>query len=74
MTFGVQMKPEQHAMTESEWTDVPVTFGSEIAAKVFGCTVRYVQAHAADLGGVKVAGHWVFSKPKTADMLGIKYA
>ncbi len=68
------MKEEQHVMTESEWSEVPVTFGTSTAAKVFGCTLRYVQFHAEELGGVKVAGHWVFSKPKTAAMLGIQYA
>ena len=68
------MKESQHTMTECEWAEIPVTFGTETASKLFGCTLRYVQTHAEDLGAVKVAGHWVFSKPKTADMLGIKYA
>lgn len=65
------MKPNQHTMTENEWASIPVTFGTEQAARVFGCTLRYTQSHAKDLGGVKVAGHWVFSKPKVAAMLGI---
>lgn len=68
------MKTEQHNMSEQEWNEVPVTFGTEQAARVFGCTLRYVQTHAKDLGGVKVAGHWVFSKPKTAAMLGLEFA
>lgn len=66
------MKAKQHTMTVEEWEEVPVTFGTEQAASVFGCTLRYVQNHAEELGGVKVAGHWVFSKPKTAAMLGIQ--
>ena len=66
------MKSEQHTMTVEEWNELPVTFGTEAAAKVFGCTLRHAQKHAEDLGGVKVAGHWVFSKPKTAALLGIK--
>lgn len=65
------MKSTQHTMTEQEWRDLPMTFGTEQAARAFGCTKRYAQMHAKDLGGVKVCGHWVFSKPNVAAMLGI---
>lgn len=68
------MRATQHTMTEDEWANLPVTFGTEVAARVFGCTIRYVQTHPKELGAVKVAGHWIFSKPKTAEMLGIQSA
>ena len=66
------MKAEQHAMTEQEWKSLPVTFGTEQSARLFGLSLNYVQHHAQELGGVKVAGHWVFSKPKAAAMLGLE--
>ena len=65
------MNKQTHAMPTSEWADLPITFGTAEVARVFGCTLHYAQTHARELGGVKVAKRWRFSKPKVAAMLGI---
>ena len=58
-------------ITEAEWEALPVTFGVTTMARLMRCNVRYVQDHAAELGGRKVVGRWLFSKTNVADLLGI---
>ena len=41
-------------------------------AKIIGCNMRYVQNNAEKLGGIKLAGHWTFFKPRVAQMLGLE--
>lgn len=66
------MKRTKHVMTAEEWDSLPITFGTEEAARAFSCTVRYAQAHAEELGGKRIAGRWVFAKPNVAVMLGLE--
>ena len=59
-------------MTQEEWDALPMTFDSDVVARVFGCERRYVTNHAADeFGGTKVGGRWCFAKSKVAAILGI---
>lgn len=58
-------------ITESEWEALTVTFGVDDMARLIRANKRFVQNHAEELGGYKVAGRWTFSKPKTAELLGL---
>ena len=58
-------------MSADEWSTLPVTFNASVMSRVCGCCLRYVQDHAEELGGRKVAGRWLFSKPLVADILGL---
>ena len=58
-------------MSADEWSALPVTFDAAIMSRVCGCCLRYVQDHATELGGRKVAGRWLFSKPVVAELLGL---
>lgn len=58
-------------MTDAEWRDVPVTFGSDVAARLFCTTPRNCTIHGEELGGTLVCGRWVFSKQKVAEILGL---
>ena len=58
-------------ITEAEWEAMPVTFGAETMARLIHSNTRYVQDHAAELGGHKLGGRWIFSKPRAAELLGL---
>ena len=58
-------------LTEAEWAEIPFTFDASTMARVLCANPRYVQNHAAELGGIKTAGKWLFSKPRTAQLLGL---
>ena len=64
-------KVAAHPLTEQEWSAVPFTFDVATMARVLCANPRYVQNHAAELGGIKTAGKWLFSKPRTAQLLGL---
>lgn len=58
-------------VTETEWQSMPITFGTSVLARLLGSDARYVSNHAEELGGRKLAGKWVFSKTKTAELIGL---
>lgn len=58
-------------MSEDEWRALPVTFGITAMARLTRTNWRYASDHAAELGGRKVAGRWLFSKSEAAKLLGI---
>lgn len=58
-------------ITTSEWEKIPFTFDAGTMASILGCGKRFVQDHAKALGGKKFGGRWIFTKPKTAELLGI---
>lgn len=58
--------------TMEEWESTPFQFGPPTMAKIIGCNMRYVQNNAEKLGGIKLAGHWTFFKPRVAQMLGLE--
>lgn len=58
-------------MTGDEWRELPVTFGINDMARLARCNWRYASDHAAELGGRKIAGRWLFSKSEAAALLGI---
>ena len=59
-------------MSEDEWHALPVTFGITAMARLTRTNLRYASDHAADFGGRKIAGRWLFSKTEAAKMLGIE--
>ena len=59
-------------LSSDEWRELPVTFGITEMARLVRCNWRYVSDHAAELGGHKVAGRWLFSKNAAADLLGLE--
>lgn len=59
-------------MSAEEWEGLPITFDARTMARVLGCCVRYCQDHASELGGRLIGGRWIFSKPRTAALLGIE--
>lgn len=66
------MRREQRVpLSEHEWSCLPVTFGVEDMARACCASKRWVNDHAAELGGRKLAGRWHFSKSETAKLLGI---
>ena len=68
MAFSVA---KNRGITQEEWDGLNITFGCDSMARVVGTNVRYVQNHAKELGGTKVGGHWVFSKPRVASDFGL---
>lgn len=58
-------------ITQEEWDELPITFRCGTVARIIGSNVRYVQNHPEEFGGVKVAGHWLFSKSQVASLLGL---
>lgn len=58
-------------MSADEWAATPITFDAVVMSRVCGCCLRYVQDHAKELGGRKVGGRWLFSKPLVAELLGL---
>ena len=58
-------------VTEDEWRALPVTFGVTVMARLARTNTRYLQDHAPDFGGRKVAGRWLFSKAGAAELLGL---
>lgn len=70
------MKPTRYidrteGVTEDEWRDLPVTFGVTVMARLTRTNTRYLQDHAAEFGGRKVAHRWLFSKASAAELLGL---
>lgn len=63
--------PNTNGITSEEWDALPVTFGSATMSRLLGTNVRYVQNHAAELGGNRIAGRWLFSKPRAAQLVGL---
>lgn len=64
-------KTVSNRLSMEEWAQLPITFGGDAVAKVLGVNLRYVQNHAEELGGVKLGGKWLFSKPRVAALVGI---
>lgn len=58
-------------LTDEEWRALPVTFGATHMARLARTDERYMQTHAAEFGGRKIAGRWLFSKSEAAKLLGI---
>lgn len=58
-------------LSAAEWEALPVTFDARTVARVLLSNVRYVQNHAAEFGGCKVGGRWVFSKARISELLGL---
>lgn len=58
-------------MSEEEWKATPTTFHAPTMARIACADLRYIQNHAAEFGGRKVAGKWLFSKAKVAELLGL---
>ena len=58
--------------TMEDWESTPFQIGAPTMAKIVGSNLRWVQNHAKELGGVKLAGRWVFFKPRVAQMLGLE--
>lgn len=58
-------------MTEEEWRALPVTFGADPMSRLARTNWRWTVDHAAELGGRKIAGRWLFSKSEVAKLLGI---
>lgn len=59
-------------LTNDEWRELPVTFGITEMARLVRCNWRYMSDHAAEFGGRKVAGRWLFSKSEAAKLLGLE--
>lgn len=72
-TLGVDLKHpnKTNQMSAEEWLDTPVIFGVDVMSHVCGYGLRFVQNHAEELGGRKVGGRWLFSKPVVAQLLGL---
>lgn len=70
-TLDKHKRIESVGLTEAEWEALPVTFDAPTMARVILSNLRYVQNHAKELGGRKVAGRWVFTKTRTAELLGM---
>jgi len=64
-------KPVRKPVSEEEWAGLPLTFHTDVMARLLGCNERYVQNHATELGGRLIARRWVFSKPNAAKLLGL---
>lgn len=62
---------DSEGVSDSEWKSIPVTFGVQIMARLIHSNKRYVQNHAEELGGRKIGGRWLFSKIRTAELLGM---
>lgn len=58
-------------ITQEEWDELPITFGCETVARIIGSNIRFVQNHPSEFDGIKVAGHWLFSKSQVASKLGL---
>ena len=58
-------------MSADEWAAVPVVFDAAVMSRVCGYCLRFVQNHAEELGGRKVGGRWLFSKPVVAQLFGL---
>lgn len=58
-------------ISDAEWEALPVTFGAVTMARLLRSNPRYVQDHAHELGGRKLGGRWLFSKPRAAELLGL---
>lgn len=59
-------------MTSDEWRELPVTFGINDMTRLTRSNWRWTSDHAAELGGRKIAGRWLFSKSEVAKLLGIE--
>ena len=58
-------------MSASEWNSLPVTFGCDVAARLYLASPRYVSDHAEEFGGRMIAGKWHFTKSRVAEILGL---
>ena len=66
------MPKEHERLTEREWRDLPVTFGTKDASKALSCNERWLMRNAPKFGAVKIAGRWTFSKSRIGALLGIE--
>ena len=64
-------KRKQCNVTPKQWKQMPVLLGVEDVAEIMGVRPRWVNDHAAELGGRKFASRWTFSKSEIAKLLGI---
>lgn len=58
-------------MSTDEFVRLPVTFGAKTYADIYGCNPRFATDHAVELGAMRHAGRWVWSKARVAADLGI---
>lgn len=68
MAFEADNNP---TLTAEEWNQLPITLNVPDVARVLRCSSRYVSNNAAELGGVKRANKWIFSKARIAELAGI---
>jgi hypothetical protein len=66
-----KQRKRQQALTEYEWNNLPITLSIDDMARACCTSRRWVSDHAAELGGRKIAGRWMFPKSETAKLLGI---
>lgn len=65
------MPKATRSISIEEFVRLPVVFGTEDYARVYGCNSRYASDHAEELGATRHAGRWVWSKARVAADLGI---
>ena len=70
-TLDKHKRIKSTGLTDAEWEALPVTFDAPTMARLIRCNTRYVQNHAEELGGRKIADRWIFSKTRAAELLGM---
>ena len=65
------MPKSRAAMSREEWEALGPTLDVQEMADAMRSSTRYIQRHAKELGGRKLAGRWQFGKRKVADLIGI---
>lgn len=72
MTISSSNIREQAAgLSVAEWEALPVTLDAPTVARAIRSNTRFIQNHAEELGGIKLAGRWIFSKARIAELLGL---
>lgn len=64
--------PRDSTISLEEWRELPITVGVSDTARVLRISKHWVSDHAAELGGVKLGGRWLFSKSRLGELAGIE--
>ena len=68
---ATSFKEKQEVMSLAEWQALPIGITADEVARAGRMSLRHVQRIAPELGGTLVAGRWLFSKSKIAELFGL---
>ena len=69
---NAKRRKQDKPYSPEEWRELPIVLDCIQTARALNCCARWVSDHAPEVGGIKIAGRWKFSKATIGKLVGIE--